>query len=378
MFPDSTETHLSVPDTRFSFSLVAEKCTLLEIRIGMVLAFIGPRKPWRPIDFRRWLRETGVSVVLFNEQRTLWPMALCTRMGVKTVAYVDYYTKASVRDFAIYDGLVCNTRRHASVFAWHPQCLYVPWGTDTGLFSPTGNWPELVHSGGVTFFHSAGFAPRRKGTDFVIRAFDRIKSPSRLVVHSQQNICEAFPNMAPIVERLRSTGRLVLLEETIPAPGAYHLGDVYVYPSRLDGIGLTVCEAMACGLPVIVPDEPPMNEFPDGNCSVFVQVSKRKPRADGYYWPMCSVDVDSLANSMEILSENPERISEMKLAARSMAVRERDWAVNAAAVVRFLEQLKASTDSQLCRSNRRRRIDVFARDVARNVRSMFSSGKKTG
>ena len=54
---------------------------------------------------------------------------------------------------------------------------------------------------------------------------------------------------------------LKIYEKTLPAPGLYHLGDVYVYPSRLDGVGLTVGEALACGLPVITTENGPMDEF---------------------------------------------------------------------------------------------------------------------
>lgn len=341
----------------------------------------GPRVRWAagtfatdrsgiaPRDFRRWLRETGVSAVLFNEQRTLWPMALCSRLGVKTVAYVDYYTKETVRDFAIYDGLICNTRRHASVFDWHPHCLYVPWGTDTALFSPSGRrWPELVDPGAVTFFHSAGFAPGRKGTDLLLKAFDRVGAPARLVIHSQKDVLATFPDLREIVDRLRSSGRLSVLEETIPAPGAYDRGDVYVYPSRLDGIGLTVCEALSCGLPVVVPDEPPMNEFPDGDSGVLVPVASRRPRADGYYWPMCIADVDSLAETMERLARDPARVRAMKRSARDLALRERTWESNATAVSAFFEGLADGHDESLARSFLRRRPSVFLHDVARNLR----------
>lgn len=323
-------------------------------------------------DFRRWLRETGVSAVLFNEQRTLGPVALCDRAGVKTVAYVDYYTKDTVRDFAIYDGLICNTRRHASVFDWHPRCLFVPWGTDTGLFQPFGRWPELVEPGVVTFFHSAGFAPRRKGTDLLLRAFDRVKTPAKLVIHSQKNILSVFPDLRETVNRLRSSGRLTFLEETIPAPGAYHRGDVYVYPSRLDGIGLTVCEALSCGLPVIVPDEPPMNEFPDGGSGEFVRVARREPRWDGYYWPMCVADEDSLAEAMERLAQDPFRVCSMKRNARNLALRERSWISNATAVSPFFGSLTVGHDEALVRSFSRRRPLMFLRDFGRNLRRRFA------
>ncbi len=344
----------------------------------------GPRIHWAarsadadrsgisPRDFRRWLRETGVSAVLFNEQRTLWPAALCTRLGVKTVAYVDYYTKYTVRDFAIYDGLICNTKRHASVFGWHPQCLYIPWGTNVELFKPSSCWPALVESGVVTFFHSAGFSPKRKGTDLLLRAFFHVRAPAKLVVHAQKDILSAFPNLREIVEQLLFSGRLTLLKETIPAPGAYHLGDVYVYPSRLDGIGLTVCEALSCGLPVVVPDEPPMNEFPDEDSGVCVRVASHEPRCDGYYWPMCSVDEDHLAETMESLACDPERITEMRRNARALAISERSWATNAVGVSSFFANLSLAHDECLVRQFAHRTAVVFARDFARNVRKIIA------
>ena len=319
-------------------------------------------------QFRRWLRETGVEAVLFNEQRTPGPVAICNGLGVRTVAYVDYYTKETVRDFAIYDALICNTKRHASVFSWHPRCLFVPWGTDTELFKPSGRWPELVEPGFVTFFHSAGFSPQRKGTDLLVRAFDKVRSPARLVVHAQRDLRRAVPDVAPIVERLVSAGRLKLVERSIPAPGAYHMGDVYVYPSRLDGIGLTVCEALACGLPVVVSDEPPMNEFAAAGCSELVPVDRREPRWDGYYWPMCHVDVDALAETLEALASAPERIPEKRRRAREYALGDRSWAENAKILLPFFADLARAHDEAFSRRFARRPFSRFCRDVFENAK----------
>jgi glycosyltransferase involved in cell wall biosynthesis len=36
-------------------------------------------------------------------------------------------------------------------------------------------------------------------------------------------------------------------------PGVYHKGDVFVAPTKGEGFGITIAEAMGCGLPVIVP-----------------------------------------------------------------------------------------------------------------------------
>jgi glycosyltransferase involved in cell wall biosynthesis len=64
-----------------------------------------------------------------------------------------------------------------------------------------------------------------------------------------------------IAETIHKDSRIEFIEKTIPAPGLYFRGDVFVYPTRLEGIGLCVPEALACGLPVITTENSPMNKF---------------------------------------------------------------------------------------------------------------------
>ena len=33
--------------------------------------------------------------------------------------------------------------------------------------------------------------------------------------------------------------------------GLFNLGDVYIYPTHMEGVGLTITESMATGLPVV-------------------------------------------------------------------------------------------------------------------------------
>ncbi len=73
------------------------------------------------------------------------------------------------------------------------------------------------------------------------------------------------------------------------------MGDVYVYPTRLEGIGLTIAEAMAAGLPVIIPDEQPMNEFVYDDYPLLVGIESEGTRDDGYFWPEIEVSTTSLA-----------------------------------------------------------------------------------
>lgn len=278
--------------------------------------------------FVAWLETNRIEIVLFNEQCWWPPVQWCNDLGVLTGAYVDYYTPRTVPLFALYDLLICNTKRHYSVFRWHPNCYYVPWGTETETFRPSS--VHLADPDFITFFHSAGMSPQRKGTDLVLRAFSKVVGPARLVLHAQLGLDRAMPHLRSMMSRLARDKRLRVITQTVSAPGLYYLGDVYVYPSRLDGIGLTVPEALACGLPVITCDHPPMNEFVNSCNGRLVPVQRLYPRRDGYYWEQCEVDEGALWREMQHFVDDATRVIEMKRSARAYAEEKLNWKHNSA------------------------------------------------
>lgn len=301
-------------------------------------------------DFERWLDRNAIEIVIFNEQKWWDPILLCNRKGVLNGAYVDYYTEETIPILGLHDFLICNTKKHQRAFEWHPQAHYVPWGTDTALFSPESAEKHLAHllddengTGGnlpcairnrrpddVWFFQSAGVVPDRKGTDLLLRAFALIEHPAaRLLLHTQTDVRAALPELRGTIDHLVDGGRLALVEDTITAPGLYGAADVYVYPSRLEGIGLTVPEAISCGLPTIVPDDGPMNEFPSPACGALVPPVKLYSRADAYYWPQNEVEPVDLAQTMESFIDGSRDVDAMKRAARKHALSTLDWDTNA-------------------------------------------------
>lgn len=295
-------------------------------------------------DFQSWLKLNSIDIVFFNEQHQWEPIFLCNELGIKTGGYIDYYTKETVPFFGCYDFLICNTKRHYRVFNWHSQAFFIPWGTDTNLFKPTTLSPVMPDC--VTFFHSGGMSPERKGTDLVVKAFARLRGHARLVIHVQRNLKQCFPNLRNLIQSMENEGRLVCYEKTVPAPGLYHLGDVYVYPSRLEGIGLTIAEALACGLPVITSNNPPMNEFIDDSNGSLVKISRLFMREDNYYWPQCVVDVDNLCECMQNYVDQGSRLIEFKQAARTYAEVHLDWSKNARDVPLLFERVQMRTPEE--------------------------------
>ena len=305
-------------------------------------------------DFEKWLKTNGIEIVLFNEQQWFPPVLWCKDVGVRAVAYIDYYTEITIPFFDAYDALICNTKRHAFAFRKHKNCKYIKWGTDIQLYKPNNNTHEKI-----TFFHSAGMSPERKGTDLLIRAFyqcpDRKKS--QLLIHTQVPLNEIIADEVPLIRELESEGSLEIVEKTISAPGLYKEGDVYVYPSRLDGIGLTLMEAVASGMAIITVDNPPMNEFVEKEFGQVCKVDYLYSRIDGYYWPMCVADISSLTKILNNYITGKYDLGEMKKAARKYAEKELDFSKNCQDLHKILAETSLSPISEKTRSN----IDSYFR-----------------
>lgn len=291
-------------------------------------------------DLKSWLLDNQIELILFNEQILWEPVLIIKKMNIKVGTYVDYYTESSMPLFALYDFLICNTKKHFSAFDWHPGALYFSWGTDLVLYKPSHY--ELVEPGILTFFHSAGMSPYRKGTDLLIKAYVQLAcSKSKLLIHSQVKLSDSFPELAPVINKLIAEKRLKIIEDTVAAPGLYYLGDVYVYPTRLEGIGLTIAEASASGMPIIVPNNGPMNEFVDCDVSgQVVEIAKLWCRKDAYYWPQCEVVLTSLTEKMKYYIDNMDQIEPIKLEARKYAEKHLSWSINTASLGRALANVK--------------------------------------
>lgn len=266
-------------------------------------------------DFENWIDENLITHLIFNEQIWFPPVEWANLKGLITIGYVDYYTKKSVQKFGIFDALICNTARHYSVFSWHPNAWHIPWGTNIEIFKP---YPQK-NNRELTFLHSAGWSPYRKGTDLAIRAFIHLdQSDVRLILHSQHALKDWLRSQG-LLSIVENDSRITIIEEKLDTADFLHMGDVYLYPSRLEGIGLTQVEAQASGLPIIVTDVEPMSEFATDGVSRTVSVARQWNRIDNYYWPMSEVDLVSLTEQLTWFYTNRESRDEWRDLTRSYA-----------------------------------------------------------
>jgi glycosyltransferase involved in cell wall biosynthesis len=281
-----------------------------------------------------WATRNRIDILFFNEQRYWKPVIEAKKAGFCIGAYVDYYKQSTVRAFDIYDFLICNTKRHFSVFSWHENAFYVPWGTKVSdrIYSKSEDQP-------IRFLVSAGwqgsYTGDRRGTLYALDAFRRVTGNCEMLLYSQVT----FDNLLPIWrEKISADKRIKFIEGTVE-PFPYEQGDVFIYPSKLDGIGLTLPEALAHGLPSITTSNPPMNEFViEGINGLLIDVKNYLGREDGYYWAESHIDTDHLSRQMQnIVNNGHPYLNELKISTLDYSRKHLNWEENAKGMINIFE-----------------------------------------
>ena len=199
-------------------------------------------------------------------------------------------------------------------FAW--RVAYVPGAVDTERlpFRPRAVCESFLFCNG-----RGGYAGRKGAA--AIAAAARLAPEVRLIVRSQ--VAE-LPPMPPHVE--------VRPEAADPAE-LYRDGDVAVQPSRWEGLGLTLLEAQACGLPLVTTDGPPMAEYRPHR---LVAANPGTILIGGREVATFDVAPAALAATLRALRRTD--VAEAGIAARRFIEAEHSWRVVAPRLRRMLER----------------------------------------
>ena len=195
----------------------------------------------------------GLDVVLIIEYPFCWDyLKILKEKGIKIV-YIPMLDSIGTSILEKYKDFVnlwlCVNKWSYNIIkskGW--KCCYLPYPIDTDYFK------FIQRDENKVLLHNAGYGglKNRKGTDLVLKAFQRLKEivDIKLIINSQVPL-EKYGNLEGVDVRV---------EEKLEVSDIYQEGDICLAPSRFEGNGLTMYEAMACGFPVITTNAPPMNE----------------------------------------------------------------------------------------------------------------------
>ena len=259
-----------------------------------------------PLDeYRAWVEAEGVAAVFCDQNYQFGELATLRREGVRTVGRFvwEHFTEDHVAGAREAFEIVYS-------FTHAEQQRYRGWGVD----SPRIQWglhPELLEiaesatprdDGITTLVYPGGFIGHRKPVKEVVEAFMRTLDPnSRLLITAQVD----RKRLDAVKEMVAGDDRIELVLDDLPR--LEHLRrvaecDVCVTPSRWEGLGLPLYEATAFGMPIVVNDNPPMNEVvTDGVNGLLVAGIQDGTAKSGI--PAFSPDVTELARAFDRLTD---------------------------------------------------------------------------
>ena len=196
----------------------------------------------------------GLQGIIFFERASWHPELLrCAReLGVVTVGVPNWeWFRSEDKNWNYCDLLVCvNDMGLRTVRSFdRTNSIVLPWCIDLESL-PVRN----ISGPAQVFVHNAGLvdADDRKGTRDTIDSFRRTRRKDiKLVVRMQKEV--PLPKTDDRIE--------VQIGNIASHADLYRNGDVAIQPSKMEGIGFSVLEAVCAGFPVITTDYPPMNEY---------------------------------------------------------------------------------------------------------------------
>ncbi len=274
-------------------------------------AFLVALSGFRPLLTMSW----GFDLMQDAERNTWW-------------RWVTRYTLRR-STFFVSDAEV--TRRKALTYGMKPDCTAVfPWGVNLDYFKPAvgqapsgraasrGSRPPFV------VFCNRSWEPRY-GVDVLARAFVGVAQQREHV----SLLLLGGGSQAQIIRQVLMAGRVmdrVQFGGQVPQADLsrwYRMADLFISPSHIDGSSVSLMEALACGLPVLVSDIPANKEWVvDGE--------------NGWLFP--DGDADALAQKILAVIDRGDELKRVRRRARETAQTRADWSKNFAVLLDAYQQ----------------------------------------
>jgi glycosyltransferase involved in cell wall biosynthesis len=248
------------------------------------------------------------------------------RHGSKTICYTVWETSRVparfIENLHRFDEVWIPTDWGASIFkaAGIPstKIRVVPEGVDCSLFCPA-----LAQKQRATYqFLYVGKWEERKGTADLVKAFTLEFKPTEPVVllmhfgHDEIHNRSVRDLLKEELAKSSNPDPRISISTRLPAADLVRLiqcSDAFVLPTKAEGWGLPILEAMACALPCIVTNYGGHLTFANAHNSYLIDIEKMCPVADRHFFPShlewgqwAQPDIAHLRHLMRHVFENQE------------------------------------------------------------------------
>ena len=148
----------------------------------------------------------------------------------------------------------------------------------------------------------------------------------RALVQLPENISFLVYGIGPEEQKLRSLSKALKVEERVRFMGEISHAelplllkacDIFIRPSRSEGMGNSFIEAMAVGLPAIATQE--------GGIADFLFDEKLNPDTPTTGWAVDTNSPEDIARAIQDILARPEKVAEVTKTARAMVIAKYDW-----------------------------------------------------
>ena len=265
-------------------------------------------------EYKRWISANGIDVVHWDNCYQHDLIAQLRRVGVKTVGRF-VWEMFSPEDAApakqAYDVLYSMTRCEQERYAgFGIDSPHVQWGLHKELLDAAESAKQAARgeqapNGLVRLYFPGALLGPRKPHKEVIEAFMAAKGDNlRLIFKAQLE-----RRMNYLEKAAAEDPRIELVIEDMPTDEHLRMFancDVCLGPSRWEGLGLFLYEAVAFEMPQITNDSPPMNEVVrDGVNGILISDHHDDDAPSGI--PSMRPDVPAMTAAIERLADPDER-----------------------------------------------------------------------
>ena len=199
----------------------------------------------------------------------------------------------------------------------------IPNGVDTSLFAVVPD-PEksrgmkevLGKKLGDIFLVTTSRLVHKNALDDVIRALPLLPQNISFVIYGigpEEGKLRYLAQELGVEKRTKFMGHI----EYAQIPLALSACDIFIRPSRSEGMGNSFIEAMAARMPVIATQE--------GGLSDFLFDEHRNPGVPATGWAVDANSPDQIAGAVTDILRRSEKVAEVTLNAQNMALKSYDW-----------------------------------------------------